>query len=413
MDFIKKNKIAIFVLSLGFLAILGLIDQVYSLGAMPSFLLWFATISLFVYTSYLLLDDFEFESGYLKLVLYLFLAFELIILVQGFRKNGISISSFSGFYRFFHGYYLFWSLVVPLFVFFNKKISTFKSVFHWSYILGIIALVVYLLSPSLLTTRGLADNVIPGLAYGCGILLLFSTYIEGKKVNLAFLVIFISLLSFTYLARRNNMLTIIGFVSLSYILNIRSAYRPNLFRYYPLVGLFAVVFILSFTNITDTITERLTGRLTEDTRSDVFAPFFMEMEGFEWMGKGLEGTYYYPIGGELEDEGVAFTEVEYRDIIEIGYLQMFLSGGVIHVFLFLIILVPAAINGIFRSRNLFSKAAGIIIFLWLVDMFVFGIPRLSFHYIFVWISVGICYKESIRSKSDEEIREEFQQIVIE
>jgi hypothetical protein len=109
------------------------------------------------------------------------------------------------------------------------------------------------------------------------------------------------------------------------------------------------------------------------------------------------------------DDGVTRTDVvDNRNIIENGVLQLILNGGIIHVVLFFLVLIPASINGIFKSSNLFTKACGAFILLWLIDMFVYGLPAFGLHYILVWISVGICYKSSIRTKTDDEIKSEFQ-----
>jgi len=202
-----------------------------------------------------------------------------------------------------------------------------------------------------------------------------------------------------------------GFIVFAYLVNFRTPNRPVIFRLFPfLIGL-GILVTINFSNFTNILTERLSNRITEDSRTDVLVPFFIGMEDHEFFGKGLSGTYYSPSGGELEDEGVVFTEVEYRDMIEVGYLQLFLNGGINYVLLYLFIFVPAAVNGIFRSNNLFSKACGVIIFLWLIDMFIYGLPILSFHYIFVWICIGVCYKTSFRIRTDDEIRLEFQKNV--
>jgi hypothetical protein len=134
------------------------------------------------------------------------------------------------------------------------------------------------------------------------------------------------------------------------------------------------------------------------------------MEDHMVFGKGMNGTYYYPMEETEQDDGIIYPEEEYRNNIENGYLQLLLTGGIVHVVLFLLILLPAAINGIFRSQNQFSMAAGVMVLLWLIDMCIYGLPTLSFHYILVWICVGICYKTSIRNKTNDEIRSEFQEL---
>jgi hypothetical protein len=407
--FLRKYNIPLFVLSLGLLSALNWFD--YLLNPQLVMMIYFFITGVLIYSSYLLNTDFEFESSYFKFLFYIFILYEIFIFMRGVYSNGVKFFSFAETYTFIRGYYLIWPLLIPVFIFFDKRILNFSKLFDWIFILGIIGLIISSVFPAIILTRALSVNL-PGLTYGCGILLFFATYIKDRKINISFIVIFITLLSFTYLARRNNIVTIVGFVFFAYVINFHSINRPNLFKLYPLLVGLGIVIVLNFPKSSNLLTEKLSNRITEDSRSDVLIPFFIGMADYEVLGKGLSGTYYRPIvGGEIEDEGVIFNEIDYRDIVEVGYLQLYLNGGIIYVLLYLLILIPAAINGVFRSNNLFSKACGIIVFLWLIDMFVYGLPILSFHYIFVWICIGVCYKSSIRNKSDEEIRMEFQQNV--
>eukprot|EP00825_Cyclidium_porcatum_P051101 TRINITY_DN9290_c0_g1_i1.p1 TRINITY_DN9290_c0_g1~~TRINITY_DN9290_c0_g1_i1.p1 ORF type:complete len:146 (+),score=25.13 TRINITY_DN9290_c0_g1_i1:201-638(+) len=105
-------------------------------------------------------------------------------------------------------------------------------------------------------------------------------------------------------------------------------------------------------------------------------------------GKGFDGTYYAP----------TIEENDYRSIIECGYLQTILKGGIVNLALFLLIAVPAAFLGIVKSNNTIAMAAGTIIILWLIDMFPWGMPALSIRYILVWICIGICYSKEEKKK---------------
>ena len=405
--YIKKNPVIVFILAWGFLTILAWADN-YIPDPRISMILYGLTYIIFVYSSYLLINDFEFESSYFKHVFYILILYEFFIIVHGIHLNGVGpVSVNSVYWTIRGGYYQIWPLVIPFFVFFDKKISNFVVLFEWIFRLGVLALILLPIFPSIYSTRALSVNL-PGLTYGCGILLLFATYINDKKINISLVVIFITLLTFTYLARRNNIVTILGFILSGYLINMRSSFSPKSFKLFPLFFVLGITLAISLTNYTNLLTSKLSERLTEDSRSDVLVSFFAEMEDYMVFGKGINGTYYSPSGGEIEDEGIVFAEVDYRDQIEVGYLQLVLDGGIAYVILFLLVLVPAAINGIFRSNNLFAKACGFIIFLWLIDMFIFGLPILSFHYIFVWICIGVCYKTSIRQKTDDEIWLEFE-----
>jgi hypothetical protein len=316
--------------------------------------------------------------------------------------------SFDGLWFLLSQSHLFWPLFIPLFIFFNKNYCSFNIVFRWIYIFGFIYLIICILYPEVLTTRNQAQIVVTPLTSGLGFMQLYSSYLDKKKVNIAFIILLIGILSLTYLARRSGVITLLNFIIAAYFLYWKAERKTFFLHYFPIViGLGIIIFINS-PSFYSTLTGRLEQRLTEDSRSTVFEMFWLGIKDDIYFGKGMYGTYFCPIGGELEDEGVIIAEHEYREVIENGYLQLVLSGGIIHLVLFLLILFPAALLGIFKSSNMFARASGLIVFLWLFDMFLFGLPQFSLNYIFLWICVGICYKTSIRMKSDDEIRSSFQ-----
>jgi hypothetical protein len=193
----------------------------------------------------------------------------------------------------------------------------------------------------------------------------------------------------------------------AYILNLGNKNRPPLFRFFPVIIAFGIFLIISFKNLSATLFDKISQRIFEDSRSIVYNFFFNDIQEYIFFGKGMYGKYYCPMRGGIPEEGILWAQVEYREVVETGYLQLLLSGGIVHIILFILLLFPAAYYGIFKSCNQFARACGIIIFLWLLDMFIYGLPALSLHYIFVWICVGICYNPVIRNKTDNELRIEF------
>jgi len=108
----------------------------------------------------------------------------------------------------------------------------------------------------------------------------------------------------------------------------------------------------------------------------------------DWViGRGMRGEYYSPT---MEDGN-------FRGTIETDYLNMILKGGLINLVLLLMILVPAIFNGIFRSKNTLSKAAGLWIFIWLLNTYPSTVQVFSLYYMLVWICAGICYSTTIRN----------------
>ena len=140
-------------------------------------------------------------------------------------------------------------------------------------------------------------------------------------------------------------------------------------------------------------------RASEDTRSGVEQYMSVDMTTKDWIiGKGIHGQYFCPIVITVDDSS------GYRDVIETGYLQILLKGGYISLLLLLLILVPAVYKGIFKSKNLLSKASGVYILLFMAYNYPSVVVGFTIYYIIVWIAVGICYSEQIRNLPDSTIK---------
>jgi hypothetical protein len=94
-------------------------------------------------------------------------------------------------------------------------------------------------------------------------------------------------------------------------------------------------------------------------------------------------------------------------MIETNYLQIILKGGIISLGLLLLIIVPACIKGIFYSKNMLSKAAGIWILLWIFCLYPANVDTFTMNYLLVWMCVGICYTKKIRNMPDDFIKQYF------
>jgi len=162
-----------------------------------------------------------------------------------------------------------------------------------------------------------------------------------------------------------------------------------------LVAVSAIIsgIIYVFTNGNVEIFDLLTERGTDDTRSGVENNFYKSMKGVDWIiGRGMLGEYYSPT-----------LDFNYRGTIETDYLNIILKGGYIQLGLILLILIPAIINGVFRSKNTLSKVAGIWIFIWILSTYPATVQVFTLYYVLVWISVGICYSPTIRNIPEEKL----------
>ena len=399
-----EKRIALFIISVSSILMWDVLTEMNIIGGKVQTILTILSLVAFVYSSFKLLNDYKFESSYFKFIFSLFLCYQLIIVVRGWSFSYNDVKTF------LQTDYVFWPFVIPLFIFFDKSIVSFGLLFKWIYYSGLFFLFIALIFPSLIFKRLPADTYI-SLFVPCGFLLLNATYLSNRKVNISFLIIFISIIALTYLARRSGLATLLGFVVTAYFLNLINKSKSKLFRYFPLIIIIGVFLLFSyqFENSKEVLLNKMTLRISEDTRTGVFQRFFYYLKNDMVFGNGMNGTYYCPMW-DSEIDGEIFGAVEYRNLIENGYLQLLLTGGIVHIILFLLVLLPAAVKGIFMSSNQFTKACGVVIFLRLLDMFFYGLPSFTLAYILVWICVGVCYKTSVRRMTNDEIRSEFKKI---
>lgn len=146
--------------------------------------------------------------------------------------------------------------------------------------------------------------------------------------------------------------------------------------------------------------DNLQQRGDDDTRTGVELAMKADMNPVQWVfGKGLGGTYYCPL--VIDDPNNLSMQ---RRVIETGYLQIILNGGIIYLILLGMILFPAVYKGLFKSRNTFTKGAAIFIVLWIFYQYPRIVTGFNMYYVEIWISAGICLSGKIRNMTDNAIK---------
>lgn len=398
-----QRAILYFIYALSALSVWDITAFTYNL--IPGYLwsaLFICSITACIYFSSKFINDFTFENNYFKVVFCVFAIYQLVILVRGIPHNYEEAKTV------LQNGTIFWSLIIPIFIFFDKKVDNVVSFMKGMYYLTIVFLIFSIIKPSLIANRVTAENFIHPFAFGAGFLLMNARYLSKKKAFICLLATTLAIISVTYLARRNAILTFGGFMVAAVFFYIKDASLSIAIKFFPVAAAGIILVIFLSDKLPAELTSRLTQRATEDTRSDLFDAFHKDMRENMVFGKGMNGYYYFPISGEVQEDGTAFEAVDYRNVIENGYLQLILKGGYIQVVLFILILLPAGYLGLIRSSNNLSRSCGMLILLWLIDMSVFGLPNLGLQYIFVWICVGLCYSPQFRAISEEEVQEAFQ-----
>lgn len=362
---------------------------------------------LLIFWGIISLVSFKIENPYLRVLYILYGLWFLLLFVFGFR---------SLFDKEFLLYFLLNPLyggmlyIAPVLLLFSKNLNFYKKTFDAIILFCIIYIFYDLISIQYLISSDQGNGISIDrvetsfdLGISCGFILLTYKYHSNKRKLLALLTILLILFFAIIRARRGLVIMTSGVILSSYLLYLFYSKKKILVLYFS--ALIITIGVLYAANIYDIQKSRIFNfiaeRGKEDTRTGVELYFYTDMKPTDWIiGKGINGEYYCP--DIDEDAGT-----NYRSVIETGYLQIILKGGLISLMLLALITVPAIFLGIFHSKNILSKAAGIWVLLALLSLYPATVNTFTMRYLLVWISVGICYSNKIRNIPDEVLVEYF------
>lgn len=347
------------------------------------------------------LSKFKIESKYLATIFVIYAIWLLTVIGRGinFDYNSIKQMLFNADY----GVFLYLAPFVLLFPSnheFYKKLFTVIEIFA---ILSLIYDVVFIrdLLDRTSSTQDYIEHSVKSFGMPCAFLLLTYKYHSNKRKAIALAVMIISLLFAIYKARRGLSSIISTFLLFAYLIYLINTNKKIIIIYLSILIFVAGLFQISRTYEINQkgLFGLIANRGEEDTRTGVELYFYDDMKPKDWaIGKGINGEYFCP---DIEENQLT----NYRTLIETGYLQIILNGGIIKLILYLLIAIPAIILGIFYSRNILSKASGVWIFVALISLYPTTVESFSLHYLLVWFSIAICYSKKIRNLSDEMIKE--------
>lgn len=360
-----------------------IILQVFQLGA----------IFLFVVSTAKLIQ-LKFDNKYLQVLFILYMAWTATIILRGTQFSFYDIKV-----MLFLPYEGIFSYLAPLILLFPRNLLYYKKAFDAAIILAVLyvihdAIVIgEIMSRANENGKGMLEVFTKSLALPAGLVFMTYYYHPKQRKILAGSVLILASFLATYRARRSLLLMSINPLLFGYLLYLINSRKKFLIVFFSLfMVMFLALFAESFINTDNDrgLFASLMERGTADTRTNVELCMYNDMETLDWIvGKGMNGTYYCP---NIEDND----SIDYRTGIESDYLNTILKGGIIYLGLCLLIMIPAVYKGLFQSRNLLSKAAAIWILLYLLYLYPAPVSKFNANYLFVWLSVGICYSKVIR-----------------
>jgi len=241
-----------------------------------------------------------------------------------------------------------------------------------------------------------------GLLYASGFLLLTWRYQRpfARKVGIVGVLTY-GFIAFLALARHGLVTTL--YVLFVFML-VRQLQVQGLFNkikgvYLKIFGILVIVVALATAVYASEYVaaryNKFLNKFGQDSRSMVIKEFVKYAKNSEYLitGSGAMGTY----------KTYLFRGITKRENIENGYLQLVHKGGIVMLVLFLFMAIPAALMGILRSSNWFTRITGFLVLGRLIDMFPYGIPWTDSSYILFWLCVGACLSPQLRRMCDADI----------
>ena len=210
-----------------------------------------------------------------------------------------------------------------------------------------------------------------------------------------------ALIASSMAGRRTATISLIGYLIIAFYLHIAKQKSR-------LANLIIIIFLGSFVfvesgglNSIGSYFEKnfviMNERMDVDSRSNVEYEFYKDMkEPVDWIfGRGMAGTY----------KSLELSQINKlnRSIIETGYLNVILHGGLLMLIPYVILLLYSFVMGFFRSHSYFVKSCALFVIYHFILLYPGGHLRLTLEFLILFIFMRICLSSSWRSKSDTEI----------
>ena len=397
----KQRNNKIFILSLFLLNLfqwVSLVDFKYGIPLIVKYVLSISILGLIIY--YRQKNPLKPMPGSLFYpLIILFVIWSLLLIIYAL----IGIDSLLYLQRILGVRYFFIPYLLPLVLLFTKfDLDFLRQYFHYIYILIIPALLIQLSIVVFgISQQEWYEQTHRILIFDIGSSFLLLTAHLSRKKHISYFIYFYFLIwtiLWSAYGRRGMLIESVLFFIFMIFIRLRSPFLKlaDRMRIY-FSGLLIIILFLSFGYLLTSSYAFQRGMTKEgfnESRSSVFEGFFLDFNSTTDLvfGRGLNGTVLRSIYSDT-----MFTEIEN------GILTILLKGGFLYLIPFLILMIRAIYLGLFRSNNDLVKALACLILIYIIMMAYFNLPDYSSKYIFIWISVSICFTPEIRNYSNNEI----------
>lgn len=242
-----------------------------------------------------------------------------------------------------------------------------------------------------------AEAIGSNLPFLSAFLLGLSAYFNKKQRNINIIIWAIYFMLMMLNARRNVSFTLLLYAVIAYIFTSLSSIKKNaaktviIYLFSILTGL---ILLLNFDSLSSGVFNNMASRVNEDTRSGVEELFFADFSNApisDWIfGRGMDGGYSQPMRNEETGE-----ITDNRTIIETGYLNMILKGGITYDVIIILIMLLAIKRG-FTKHNAIYKYISIILLTYFIDLYTTNpVCIFSVRSILFWFCISVIFHKFI------------------
>jgi hypothetical protein len=335
-------------------------------------------------------------SFYFKFLFLLLLIWSLFTIFRSIQLNSTILMTLFGHYL------MGWAWLTPLAIVFGFNIKNWISLF------GYAGKLLFFISFFVLGFPIYSEYNFGGFLEWMAFLpvLILTYFIQNKKSKRIIPLAMIAYLLFSFGASQRVNLLFISLLSLFFFIEFLRETKINIIKKIAVMVIISIS-ILFITLQVDSFFKKLSSNeeLTTDTRTFLFVEMLSDMSIKETIiGRGALGTYISPYFYMLKEQEIAGGDSYIRSVNEVGYLQMILKGGYIMMILYLLILLPAAFLGIFRSKNIVGRMSGYLILSYLLVWTVSYYPIYSVEYILLWMAAGTAISSTARNMKIELVK---------
>lgn len=284
-------------------------------------------------------------------------------------------------------------------------LSLVRSLFSFSYISNVVFLFLFFIPLFSYVNNAFVQLFLESVGIGAAFVFITNKYHSNKAIFISLIVLCLSFLVATLEARRNLMLTYGLYIMIGGLLLLVNGKLKSLEAK---IITFVAGLLILVGAITLYLSEStgafsaITGRASENTREEVFLAFAVDMANFHdiAVGRGFSGKYYCP--GVDKDASEEYND--YREVIECGYLQLILKGGLIYAVLYILLISLAIYRGL-KAKNQLVKGCAFILVVQVIDMIPFGISAFNMKSFVIWMAIAVCYDVVVSNMNEDEITE--------